>query len=96
MALHRAKKAYRREVWAACCAFRVPRFSGPVTVHLDFYPPDRRKRDDDNIEAAFKAGRDQIATHIHVDDADWTVTRTLHSEPVEGGQVVVTISEAGE
>lgn len=35
---------------------------------LEFYPPDRRARDDDNMIASFKAGRDGIAQAMHIDD----------------------------
>ena len=38
------------------------------SLFLDFYPPDRRARDDDNIIASFKAGRDGFAQAIGVDD----------------------------
>lgn len=41
---------------------------GDLHLWLDFYPPDRRHRDDDNLIAAFKAGRDGIAEALKVND----------------------------
>ena len=36
-------------------------WDGDVHLWVDFYPPDKRRRDDDNVIAAFKAGRDGLA-----------------------------------
>ncbi|MFM8899172.1 MAG: endonuclease [Burkholderiales bacterium] len=41
---------------------------GELHLWVDFYPPDRRHRDDDNVMAAFKAGRDGIADALQVND----------------------------
>jgi len=41
---------------------------GDLHLWLDFYPPDRRHRDDDNLTAAFKAGRDGLADALGVND----------------------------
>lgn len=66
-----------------------------MRVTVDFYPPDRRRRDDDNVIGSFKAYRDGIAAYIGVDDAKWQVSYTLHRGDVRpGGQVVVSIEEA--
>ncbi|MDO6587352.1 hypothetical protein Q4543_17710 [Salipiger sp. 1_MG-2023] len=91
-ALAAAKAAYRRECWAEACAWGVNRFKvKQLGVHLEFYPPDRRKRDDDNMIAAFKAGRDGLADAVGVDDAEW---RTTYAFPGEtGGYVIAVLSE---
>jgi len=39
-----------------------------IALWLDVYPPDRRARDDDNIIASFKAGRDGLALALGIDD----------------------------
>jgi crossover junction endodeoxyribonuclease RusA len=41
---------------------------GKIELHLDFYPPNRRPRDDDNLVASFKAFRDGIADALGIDD----------------------------
>lgn len=63
---------------------------GPIGVHLTFYPPSAHKRDDDNLETAFKAGRDGLADAMRVDDNRFKVTREVGGI-VSGGCVVVRI-----
>lgn len=62
-------KAYKRACWALTleAAMVVPD-SPKLALWLDFYPPDRRHRDDDNMVASFKAGRDGIAQALGIDD----------------------------
>lgn len=75
----RAKAPISKRYKAACLA--LARAAGMVapsvpenapkrcySLFLDFYPPDRRARDDDNIIASFKAGRDGLAQALGVDD----------------------------
>ena len=62
----------------------------PLQVH--FYPPDRRKRDDDGCVGAFKSARDGIADALGIDDRRFKPTYWFH-EPVKGGKVVVEIGE---
>lgn len=41
---------------------------GALYFWIDFFPPDRRARDDDNLIAAFKPQRDGICDAIGIDD----------------------------
>lgn len=41
---------------------------GKIELWIDFYPPDKRHRDDDNMIASFKAGRDGIADALGIND----------------------------
>lgn len=63
----------------------------PSSLHLklSFHPPDRRLRDDDNIIASFKAGRDGLADAWGIDDREFRFTYEV-SEPEKGGCVRVT------
>ncbi len=60
----------------------------PECAHLDitFYPPDRRKRDLDNMLGAIKYGLDGIAKASGVDDYGWSLTIS-RGVPVDGGEV---------
>lgn len=42
--------------------------SGKVSVMVRYYPPDKRKRDQDNMEAAMKSSFDGIAQALGIDD----------------------------
>lgn len=66
----KAAKAYRMACFALAleAGFRSVDWEGDVHVWIDFYPPDRRHRDDDNMIAAFKSGRDGLADALGVND----------------------------
>lgn len=67
---------------------------GRLVLALVFCPPDRRKRDDDNLVAAFKSGRDGIADALGIDDSLF-VTQFEIGQPVQGGAVQVTLFSKG-
>lgn len=90
-----AAKAYRKACWADARAARIKApAEGFIRLRLDFFPPDRRARDDDNAIAAFKAGRDGIADALGVDDRRFRITTVWHDEP--RACVVATIIEGGD
>ncbi|RKF23599.1 endodeoxyribonuclease RusA [Altericroceibacterium spongiae] len=81
----RAKKDYRRACWALAleAGLQVPGYAGTdgkIAIRLDFFPPDRASRDDDNVPASFKAGRDGIADALKCDDARFVTTVEMRSE----------------
>lgn len=67
--------------------------SGPLLVSVQFFPPDRRKRDQDNAFASCKAYFDGIAQAIGVDDSEWSFHLSPMGEPRKGGQVVIEVSQ---
>ena len=65
-----------------------------IPVSVTFCPPDKRRRDLDNMLAAIKAGLDGIALALDVDDAAFAPT--LHRGPVtKRGAVIVEIETGG-
>jgi crossover junction endodeoxyribonuclease RusA len=62
-----------------------------VSVHLTFFPPDKRARDWDNMLAAMKAGLDGLADAMGVDDSKWKLGFDV-SDPVKGGIVLVQVT----
>lgn len=66
--------------------------AGLRIVSITFYPPDRRKRDDDGMISAFKAGRDGIADALGVDDHTFRPSYNF-GEPTKGGKVVVGLGQ---
>lgn len=98
MALYKAKRAYRQAcMWQAMADGIRPNVSyrTPLTVEVEFIPPDRRPRDRDNMIAAMKAGFDGLADALGVDDRHFL----LQFAPVSsdtGGMVKVRISEPPE
>jgi len=70
---------------------------GEIHVFLDFCPPNRRARDDDNVAAAFKSGRDGLADALGIDDCHFRTHPFLHRDKIvkPGGEVRVVITGKG-
>ena len=91
MLISRAGRAYRDAVVAILRAAEVKPLPGPLAIHVELYPPDRRRRDVDN---AFKAIGDSLqhggAFH---DDSQIVWLLVEKAEVVPGGKVIVRIAE---
>jgi crossover junction endodeoxyribonuclease RusA len=61
-----------------------------IDLAVTFYPPDRRRRDDDGMVGAFKHFRDGIADALGVDDHRFRVSYTF-AEPRKPGSVEVVL-----
>jgi len=68
-----------------------------IHVFLDFCPPNRRARDDDNVIAAFKAGRDGLADALKIDDCHFRTHPFLKRDEIvkPGGEVRVVVTGKG-
>lgn len=87
----KAAKAYRAACYTltkASC-LRVD-WQGEIHAWIDFYPPDRRHRDDDNVFASFKSGRDGMAEALGIDDVRIRMHPWL--KPEIGGMVKVRLT----
>ena len=69
---------------------------GRLHLWIDFYPPDRRKRDDDGLLASMKAARDGIADALGIDDARFVSHPYVRDEVRKGGEVLVRITGGPE
>ena len=65
---------------------------GRLHLWFDFYPPDRRRRDDDGLLASMKAARDGIADALGIDDTRFVSHPRLRDEVRPGGEVHVRIT----
>ena len=81
---------FRAAVIHECRLLGINTILGRIMVVVRAYPPDKRKRDLDNI---FKALLDAI-THAGMieDDGLIDVLKITRGEPTKGGQVLVTIT----
>jgi crossover junction endodeoxyribonuclease RusA len=87
--VYRVKQAkYRADCYVLTKAARVR----GTLLSITFYPPDRRKRDDDGMIGAFKSGRDGVADALGCDDHTFRPTYRF-GEPVKGGAILVEIGE---
>lgn len=62
-----------------------------LTVEITFHPPDKRRRDADNMLAAMKWGLDGLSAATGVDDSAWHIG-FAKGEPVKGGAVLVQVT----
>jgi crossover junction endodeoxyribonuclease RusA len=64
-----------------------------IALRIVFVPPSRRRYDDDNLLASFKAGRDGLADALGVDDRAFVTTLSVSGDVVSGGAVIVTVGD---
>lgn len=88
-------KAYKNDCILTCRAAGLSRVDADALhLTLRFCPPDKRRRDLDNMLASAKHGIDAVAHVIGVDDHRFGFT-IVRGEPVPHGRVEVTIAEVG-
>ena len=64
-----AKKKYRFAVRILAMQHPLPiPEEGPISLEIEFYQPDNRARDQDNMIASFKAGQDGLADAWKIND----------------------------
>ncbi len=69
---------------------------GRLHLWIDFYPPDKRKRDDDGLLASMKAARDGIADALGIDDTRFVSHPYVTDEVRKGGEVRIRITGGPE
>jgi crossover junction endodeoxyribonuclease RusA len=88
--ISREGRAYRQQVMTQCRGFggQPPR-DGRLALAMDAFPPDRRRRDLDNIQ---KSALDSMQhAGIYEDDSLIDLLVTRRRMPIPSGQVVVRI-----
>lgn len=70
----------------------LPLPEGRLHLWMDFYPPDKRRRDDDGLLAAMKAARDGIADALGIDDRRFVSHPLVKDEVRKGGEVRIRIT----
>ena len=78
-------------MWQAIGQGAKPMNAETLHIALTFHPPDKRKRDWDNLIAQMKSGLDGLADALKVDDSKWRIS--IEVSPEIGGMVKVKVSE---
>jgi len=87
--ISREGRAFRKNVLALLGGGRTPPFDGRLAVALDAFPPDRRRRDIDNLQ---KSVADSLQhAGIYHDDNQIDVLLTQRREVELGGKLEVEI-----
>ena len=91
-AKNRAVKLYRENcAWLTRAAGLRADWDGLVHMAITFFPPDRRHRDDDNMVASFKNGRDGVADALGVNDRRFRIHPVISDDTRPGGAVLVEL-----
>jgi crossover junction endodeoxyribonuclease RusA len=91
-ALAKAKKAYKSECAWTLFQQPAPAFDDGerIPLRITISPPDKRRRDRDNLQHSLKYALDELACHLGVDDFMFDPTYRF-ADPVKGGSVTVVI-----
>lgn len=87
-------KKYRRECFIET-KFQIPkpvRPAGKLTLELEFYPPQKREYDRDNLIARMKSGIDGMADALGINDKEFATLVAKVADPKKGGFVMVRIT----
>lgn len=80
-----AKRLYRKACANQALLQGVRRIEAErLKVHLCFVPPDRRRRDWDNMIASMKSGFDGLVDVLGVDDSRWVVSHEIAQDGIGG------------
>lgn len=90
--LSKIKKKYRADCWALTKGQNVAALpaAGNLRLELDFYRPQRRAMDRDNLLARMKSGLDGVADALGINDARFEPILTSVRDQV-GGYVTIRI-----
>lgn len=93
MVVAKEKRAARNEAFWVAAADMQSNFIGArgVVVTLTFCPPDKRRRDLDNMLSSCKAMLDGLSDAIGVDDSEWSI-HLKRGASVKGGAVHVEVT----
>ncbi|MBD1554692.1 endodeoxyribonuclease RusA [Pseudomonas typographi] len=86
-----AARKYRADCHLLALQAKIAVPTGETLLILEFVPPDKRRRDDDNLVAMFKAGRDGLADALGIDDNLFAIQIRVSKETTKGGAVRVRI-----
>ena len=91
--ISREGRAFRRNVCALLGGGgpRKPPSDGRIALCMDAFPPDRRRRDLDNIQKPVLDALEHAG--VYEDDSQIDLLLTRRGEPVKGGRLDVRIDE---
>jgi crossover junction endodeoxyribonuclease RusA len=97
--VHWAKLASVKKTYRLACAWqakeqgaKLNRTDRPVLLEMEFYKPNRRAMDRDNLLARMKAGLDGVCDALGIDDRIFSVVTIRVSDQI-GGFVKVRLFE---
>jgi len=90
--ISREGRAFRRKVCALVAAAGVRPLIGRLRIEIEVYPPDRRRRDIDNVQKALLDALEHGGAYR--DDSQLVKLEIEKCDPVHGGRTLVRIRKA--
>lgn len=87
--ISREGRRFRKSVAAILAALRLRPLDGSLAVHVEVFPPDRRRRDLDNCLKSLLDAMEHGG--VYADDGQIAKLTIEKREPVEGGKTLVRI-----
>ncbi|MEI6540257.1 MAG: RusA family crossover junction endodeoxyribonuclease, partial [Planctomycetota bacterium] len=92
--ISRQGRAFRETVCSLLALRRLHPLDGWLKVHLQIYPPDRRRRDVDNIQKPVLDALQHAG--VYHDDFQIVSLRTDRMQPVQDGRLEVTVTQMND
>jgi hypothetical protein len=89
-----AKNARKNAYWAGMSEGLHKIKTSAVSITRIYSPPNRKRRDKDNLDASMKAYLDGLSDAMGIDDYHFDLEKSVISEPVKNGNVCFIIREA--
>lgn len=89
--ISREGRRYRERVGAILASAGVRPLSGPISIRVEVYPPDRRRRDLDNLQKSLWDALQHGGAYA--DDSQIVRLEVTRCAPVAGGAVIVRVEE---
>ena len=90
--ISREGRRFRKNVMAILAAMQIEPMSGALEVDVKVFPPDRRRRDVDNVQKALLDALEHGGAYT--DDSQIVRLSIEKGEPVDGGKTIVRIRNA--
>ena len=87
--ISREGRKFREKVMAILAGLGVRPMTGPLNVRVEIFPPDRRRRDVDNVQKALFDALEHGGAYL--DDGQIQKLSIEKRDPVPGGRTIVRI-----
>jgi Holliday junction resolvase RusA-like endonuclease len=92
--ISRGGRAFRTEVCSLLAGGQFQTLTGPLEVEVFVNPPDRRRRDIDNVQKALLDALQHGG--VYADDSQIIKLSIEKGDPIDGGKTTVRIKEVSE
>jgi len=89
--ISRRGRAYRKSVCEVLAATGIKPLVGPLAVEIEMFPPDRRRRDVDNVQKALLDALQHGGAYE--DDSQIERLSIERFDPTRGGRMIVRLEE---